>query len=137
MRTRLPAVIAGVADLRFCKVNQGFLDMTGFTKEAVLGRSVYEIDVLEGAQDREGAIERLNDWRTIRQTEANLRLPSGEVKPVVVAGQPIELGEVPCMLFTFMDLEPRRRGGDVAAAERGAVCEGVSAGTRADDADDA
>jgi PAS domain S-box-containing protein len=104
-----PAVICGVRDLRFCKVNQGFLDMTGFTKDAVLGRSVYEIDVLEGSDDREDAIERLNDWRTIRQTEAALRLPGGDVKPVVVAGQPIELGEDRCMLFTFMDLEPRKR----------------------------
>jgi PAS domain S-box-containing protein len=104
-----PAVICGVEDLRFAKVNQGFLDMTGFTRDAVLGRSVYEIDVLEGAEDRDGAIERLNEWRTIRQTEANLRLPGGDVKPVVVAGQPIEIGEARCMLFTFMDLEPRRR----------------------------
>jgi PAS domain S-box-containing protein len=28
---------------------------------------------------------------------------------VVVAGQPIEVGEEPCMLFTFADLEPRRK----------------------------
>jgi PAS domain S-box-containing protein len=104
-----PAIICGVDDLRFRKVNQGFLDMTGFTRDAVMGRSVYEIDVLEGAEDRDGAIERLNAWQTIRQTEANLRLPNGETKPVIVAGQPIEIGEARCMLFTFMDLEPRRR----------------------------
>jgi PAS domain S-box-containing protein len=104
-----PAIICGVADLRFCKVNQGFLDMTGYTKDAVLGRSVYELDVLEGATDRDDAIERLSAWRTIRQTEAELRLPAGDLKPVVVAGQPIELGDAQCMLFTFMDLEPRKR----------------------------
>jgi PAS domain S-box-containing protein len=104
-----PAIICGVNDLRFCKVNQGFLDMTGYSRDAVLGRSVYEIDVLEDAENREDAIERLSNWRTIRQTEASLRLPGGEAKPVVVAGQPIELGELPCMLFTFMDLEPRKR----------------------------
>jgi PAS domain S-box-containing protein len=104
-----PAVICGVDDLRFCKVNQGFLDMTGFTKDAVMGRSVYEIDVLEGAADRDGAIERLSNWQTIKQTEALLHLPDDKFKPVVVAGQPIEIGEARCMLFTFMDLEPRKR----------------------------
>jgi PAS domain S-box-containing protein len=104
-----PAVICGIEDLRYRKVNQGFLDMTGFTRDAVMGRSVYEIDVLEGAEDRDGAIERLNAWQTIRQTEAGLRLPGGDIKPVVVAGQPIEIGEARCMLFTFMDLEPRKR----------------------------
>jgi PAS domain S-box-containing protein len=104
-----PAIICAVTDLRFRKVNQGFLDMTGYTKDAVLGRSVYEIDVLEDAENRDDAIERLGAWRTIRQTEASLRLPGGETKPVIVAGQPIELGDLPCMLFTFMDLEPRKR----------------------------
>ena len=28
---------------------------------------------------------------------------------MVVAGQPIEVGDEPCMLFTFADLEPRRK----------------------------
>ena len=104
-----PAVICNVADLRYVRVNQGFMDMTGYTKDAVIGRSIYELDVLEEAENREDNIERLNNWQTIRQTEAMLRLPGGAEKPVVVAGQPIELETEPCMLFTFMDLEPRKR----------------------------
>jgi PAS domain S-box-containing protein len=104
-----PAVICHVADLRYVRVNQGFMDMTGFDRNAVIGRSIYEMDVLEGAENREDAIERLNNWQTIKQTEALLRLPGGSEKPVVVAGQPIELDAEPCMLFTFMDLEPRKR----------------------------
>ena len=104
-----PAIICKIADLRFVKVNQGFLTMGGFTRDAVLGRSVYEIDVLEEAANREDAVVRLNDWRTIGQTEAVLRRPDGGRKPVIVAGQPIELGDERCMLFTFMDLEPRKQ----------------------------
>ncbi len=104
-----PAVICGIDDLRFVKVNQGFLNMTGFAREAVIGRSVYEIDVLEAAANRTDAIERLNNWRTIPQTESLLRLPDGGRKPVIVAGQPIDLNDERCMLFTFMDLEPRKQ----------------------------
>ncbi len=104
-----PAIICGVDDLRFVKVNQGFLGMTGYTREAVIGRSVYEIDVLEDAADREDAIERLSEWRTISQTESLLRLPGGGRRPVIVAGQPIDLNDERCMLFTFMDLEPRKQ----------------------------
>ncbi len=108
-----PAVICGIEDLRFVKVNEGFLDMTGYTRKAVIGRSVYEIDVLEDAASREDAIERLNAWTTIPQTEALLRLPAGGRKPVIVAGQPIDLNEARCMLFTFMDLEPRKQAEDL------------------------
>ncbi len=104
-----PAVICRLADHRHVKVNQGFLDMTGFTRDEVLGRPLYDIDVLQDAADLDTAKERLREGRTIPQMQADLSLPDGGRKLVIVAGQPIELDEQPCMLFSFADLEPRRQ----------------------------
>ncbi len=104
-----PAVICRLADHRYVKVNQGFLDMTGYTRDEVLGRSLYDIDVLQDATDLDTAKERLREGRTIPQMQADLSLPDGGRKLVIVAGQPIELDEQPCMLFSFADLEPRRQ----------------------------
>lgn len=104
-----PAMICRLSDQRYIKVNQGFLEMTGYSREHVIGRSVYQLDVFENAASRDLAVERLEKGGTIPQMEAELRLPDGGHKPVVVAGQPIDVGEEPCMLFTFMDLEPRRK----------------------------
>ncbi|AWN39626.1 PAS domain S-box protein [Methylobacterium durans] len=104
-----PAVICRLSDLRHVKVNAGFLEMTGHLRDAVVGRSVYEVDVLAGARQRELAIERLHAGRTIPQMEARLELPDGGSRFVIVAGQPIEMGDEPCMLFTFADLELRRK----------------------------
>ncbi|GAB5101111.1 helix-turn-helix transcriptional regulator [Caballeronia sp. HLA56] len=104
-----PALICRLQDQRYIKVNQGFLEMTGYLKEDVVGRSVLELDVLEGAERRDIGIERIRQGATVPQMEAILRLPEGAAKFVVVAGQPIEIGDEACMLFTFMDLEPRRR----------------------------
>ena len=107
-----PAVICRLSDLRYVKVNQGFLEMTGYTREQVIGRSVYELDVLEQAERRDLAIERLGEGTTIPQMQAELKLPEGGTKLVIVAGQPIEVGDEACMLFSFMDLEPRRKAED-------------------------
>jgi PAS domain S-box-containing protein len=104
-----PAVICRLADLRFVKVNQGFLDMTGFARADVLSRTVYDIDVLRDAEKRDLAKARLAEGATIPQMEARLELAAGGTKLVIVAGQPIELCDDPCMLFTFADLEPRRQ----------------------------
>jgi PAS domain S-box-containing protein len=105
-----PALICRLADLRLVKVNDGFLELTGYMREDVLGRTVYEIDVLERAERRNLALERLGAGETIPQMEACLTVPSDPGgRQVVVAGQPIEVGEEPCMLFTFADLEPRRK----------------------------
>ncbi|MGX4729197.1 PAS domain S-box protein [Pseudomonas corrugata] len=104
-----PAVICRLGDLRYIKVNQGFLEMTGYSREQVIGRSVYELDVLEAAERRELAIERLGQGATIPQMQAELKLPEGTSKQVIVAGQPLDLHDEDCMLFSFMDMEPRRK----------------------------
>ena len=46
------------------KVNRGFLDMTGHESDDLLGHTVYEFDVFEGAQQRDVAIERLSQGET-------------------------------------------------------------------------
>ena len=104
-----PAAILRLDNLRFTRVNSGFTDMTGYRDDNVIGRSIYEIDVLEGAARRELAIERLKEGRTIPQMEALLQLPDGGEKAVIVAGQPIDVGDTHCMLFTFADLDDRRQ----------------------------
>jgi len=104
-----PALILRLADHRFVRVNSGFLEMTGYARTAVVGRSLYDLDVLHGAERLHIAKERLEAGKTIPQMEAKLLLPNGHESLVVVAGQPIEIGDDKCMLFTFTDLEPRRR----------------------------
>ena len=104
-----PALICRLSDLRFVRVNQGFLDMTGHQRDQVLCKKVYDIDVLRHGDRLDLAKERLAEGRTIPQMEAELELPGGGTKLVIVAGQPIDMNGQPCMLFTFADLEPRRK----------------------------
>ncbi len=111
-----PAIICRLDDLRFIKVNQGFMEMTGYHREGLIGHSVYEIDVLENAERKDLAVKRLHAHEPIPQMEARLQLPNGGSKAVVVAGQPIEIAGQPCILFTFIDLEHRRKA-EVALAQ--------------------
>ena len=104
-----PAVIIRVADLRYVRVNEGFLQMTGHHSDDLVGRSLYEFDILAGADQRELAKARLSEWRTIPQMEAELPLPHGDTKLVILAGHPVEMSDERCIIFTFADLEPRRR----------------------------
>ncbi len=107
-----PAVIARLSDMRYVKVNQGFLELTGYVREALVGRSVHEIDILRNAHRRDFAVERLHAGATIPQMEGCLSLPDGSEKTVLLAGQPIEIGDEACMLFTFADLHPRKQAED-------------------------
>jgi PAS domain S-box-containing protein len=107
-----PAIICRLSDMRYIKVNDGFLEMTGYARQDLIGRSAYELDVLDATEERELAVERLMQGHTIPQMETQLRLPDGNSKFMIVAGQPIEVGEEACMLFTFADLDPRKKAED-------------------------
>ncbi|MBB5730171.1 PAS domain S-box protein [Sphingomonas prati] len=104
-----PAVICRLRDLRYVRVNQGFVDMTGHDRDTVLSSTVYDIDVLANGDKRDIGKRALAEGRTVPQMEAELDRPDGTTRLVIVAGQPIEIAEEPCMLFTFADLEPRRK----------------------------
>ena len=56
-----PALIVRLADLRYVRVNEGFLDLTGWNRDAIVGRSVYELDILAQAVESERAKRRLTE----------------------------------------------------------------------------
>ncbi|MGH8113843.1 MAG: PAS domain S-box protein [Rhodanobacteraceae bacterium] len=104
-----PAIICRLSDTRYIKVNQGFVEMTGFDRDDIIGRPFRELDVLHDAEYREDAMLALREHRTIAQQEAVLRVRDGSGKFVIVAGQPIEIDDEACMLFTFNDLDARKQ----------------------------
>ena len=104
-----PAIIVRLADLRYVKVNEGFLELTGFARDELIGRSLHEFDVLANAERRDLAIERLHAGQTIPQMEGCLTLPGNRERTVLLGGQPIEIGDDACMLFTFADLHSRQQ----------------------------
>ena len=104
-----PALILRLSDQRFIRANQGFLELIGHGRDRIVGRHLRDYDILARAERREHVAARLEAGATIPQVEADLPLPDGGDKLVFLAGQPIEVANQRCMLFTFADLEPRRR----------------------------
>ena len=105
-----PALIVRLADLRYVRVNEGFLELSGWERDQIVGRSIYDFDILAEAAERDKAKDRLASSEPIQQMEAELPTPNGDSKLVLLAGHPAEMpNNEPCMIFTFADLEPRRR----------------------------
>lgn len=104
-----PALICRLSDLRYTRVNAGFLAMTGYRHQDVVGSTVYELDILADADGKSQAITNLHEGQTILQMESTVPLPDGSRKDVIVAGQPLEDASEPYMLFTFIDLQLRKQ----------------------------
>jgi PAS domain-containing protein len=76
------------------------------------GCSVYELDILQGADKRELAVERLHRGMAVPQMEACLPLPGAGEKTVLLAGQTIEIGHEHRTLFTSADMHPCKQAED-------------------------
>src|SRR5690606_41797164 len=90
-----PALIWSLAEMQYVNVNQGFLEMTGYERQDVLGHAFGDVDALGDAGRDADLRTRLAEGRTIPQTETLISLPDGSQKLVVVAGQPLEIGHHP------------------------------------------
>ncbi|MFC0267855.1 LuxR C-terminal-related transcriptional regulator [Kushneria aurantia] len=107
-----PAVICRLDDLRFVRVNDGFLGLVDLPRHEVLNRSIYELDVFAGADNRQQSIRLLARGEAIPLTRSALPTADGGTRRVEVAGQPIDMNGTDCMLLTFDDLEPTQRARD-------------------------
>ncbi len=104
-----PALILRLSDQRYIRVNAGFAELCGCPRDMIEGRHLRDMDILAHAERHAYVAARLEAGATIPQVEAELPLPDGSTRFVILAGQPIEVAEQPCMLFTFADLDPRRK----------------------------
>ncbi len=100
-----PAIVCSSRDLRYVMVNRSFLALTNSTDNDWLRRSMYERNILEGVVNYELVKRALVDAQTIPQTRANLAMPDGTSRHVMVTGQPVTITGQPCMLLTLTDIE--------------------------------
>ncbi len=116
-----PAIVCSLRDLRYVTVNRSFLTLTNSADDHWLRRSIYERDILEGVVNADLVKRALVEAQTIPQTLADLAMPDGTSRRVIVAGQPVTVAGQPCMLFTFTDIEAWRENEPYHARYRTSV----------------
>ena len=72
--------ISRLNDGYIIEVNQGFLEVTEYTAEEVIGKSSIEIDMWVNAQDRELLLNGLRNHGRVSNLEAPFRIKNGQIK---------------------------------------------------------
>ena len=72
-------VLNRVSDGMYVDINQGFTDITGYTREDVKGRTSYDINIWHDVRDRERLVEGLRKNGFYRNLEAKFVKKNGEI----------------------------------------------------------
>jgi two-component system, cell cycle sensor histidine kinase and response regulator CckA len=94
-----------VHDGVYSDVNQGFTELTGYTKEEVIGRSSSEINIWHDPKDRARLAAILKEHGYVRNFEAGFRLKDGRVRTGLMSARMIIINGEPHSLSVTRDIE--------------------------------
>jgi PAS domain S-box-containing protein len=96
------------SDRRFLDVNDVFLRELGYTREAVIGRTVEELGLREDPSDAD-ALAALSRQGVVHNLEVRLRRRSGGIFEGLISAVPLTVAGEDCLFIHAVDTTARRR----------------------------
>ncbi len=93
----------------FIDVNESFLDVSGYTREEVLGQTVLNLGFWANHDDRTELHRLIAEQSEIKDLEIQLRKKNGDVMTALLSAEIIELEGEPCLLAVTKDITDRKR----------------------------
>lgn len=103
----LPSGIVTLPDRRFVDVNQRLAEVTGYTRQEMIGRTTTELFIWEKPELADGWFERLLRQDLVQDEEARIRDQTGVLREVLVSLAPVTMGGLPHVLLLAQDVSER------------------------------
>lgn len=101
--------ISTLKDGVYVSVNQGYIDLTGYNRQEVIGRSALELPFWEDRGSRNVLVNQLMKHGLVRSLEAKIRRKDGEVRTVLISAGLMHLQGEPHILGVAKDIEALKR----------------------------
>ncbi|MDD2900143.1 MAG: response regulator [Desulfuromonadaceae bacterium] len=93
----------------FTEVNQSFIDMFGYSRSEVIGKTTVELGVWRRENDRNHYLQQLQSNGFVHNFEAEMHRKDGTVFPVLFSGMVLEIAGKACVLSTVLEITEQKR----------------------------
>jgi len=101
--------LSSVSDHRYLDVNDAFIESTGYSRDELIGKTPYELDLWVKPELRMKLVEEALLAGEVRNIEVDFRTKSGENREAVGSVVWIEIDGEPCILAVVTDVTERTR----------------------------
>ena len=101
--------ITRMADGLIIDANLAFLQMVGYERSEVLGRTSVELGLHQSAETRAEVLRQIREHGGVRNREVQSRAKSGQILQLLFSAEVVEIGGEPALLTTFLDITEIRR----------------------------
>jgi PAS domain S-box-containing protein len=102
-----PMWIARLGDATMIDVNEQWEKLLGHRRQDVIGRSVFDTDLWADPSERAQMVQRVKDG-AVRDFEASLRNKAGQLVPVLLSADIVELGGETSLVIIVRDIRDKK-----------------------------
>ena len=101
--------LTNLQDGRYLAVNSAFLKLMKWSREEIVGRTVFELNIWPDLSKRAKLLAAFQRWGHVEKFEMQLRTKSGDLVDLLWSGVQIEVDGLPCLLGSGLDITERKR----------------------------
>jgi PAS domain S-box-containing protein len=102
-----PMSLTRIADGLYLDANESFLELSGYTRDEVIGHTSIELNIWETPEAREDFIAELNKRGSVVNKDMKFRTKDGSFRMFLSSGERLELGGEECLLVASSDITER------------------------------
>ena len=100
--------LRSLPDRRYLEVNEGFMRLTGYTAEEVLGKTPGELDLWVEQEPHQATLQMVETQGLVKGKEFRFRTKTGEIRYGRVSAVRVPINGQPCMLSVTHDITDRK-----------------------------
>lgn len=96
-----------LSDGLYLDINEGFTQLTGYTREEAVGKTSFELNIWAVPAEREGMVRQLQEQGYVQNFSATFRLKDGRLRTGLLSSRVIDWNGEPCILSITRDIHER------------------------------
>ena len=102
--------ITTLAEGRYLAVNDAYLEVSGYKRHELIGKTVSELSIWVHPEDRERVIcNILKNRISYHSEEKQFHLKTGEIRTFLFSTKVVDINDIPCLLFVSKDITGRKK----------------------------